>query len=105
MRLSRKSRWRCCRLKPAIFRASGEGKSTRPLLTRRSDIGSLPTLINESCCLCNIFSKYSLYFEKILHRQHDSLMRVGKEPMSERLVSNDRVLLPSPEDRKIAGVS
>src|SRR5260370_36637721 len=41
----------------------------------------------------------------MLHRQHDSLMRVGKEPMSERLVSNGRVLLPSPEARKIAGFS
>ena len=46
-----------------------------------------------------------LYFEKMLHRQHDSLMRVGKEPMSERLVSNGRVLLPSTEARKIAGFS
>ena len=32
-------------------------------------------------------------------------MRVGTEPMSDRISNNDRVLIPSTEARKIAGFS
>ena len=39
------------------------------------------------------------------HRHYTMGLRVGKEPMPDRISNNDRVLIPSTEARKIAGFS